>query len=48
VAVHANTGQKVALKIINRQKIASMDMGGRVKREIQYLKLLRHPHIIKL
>ena len=25
-----------------------MDMGGRVKREIQYLKLLRHPHIIKL
>ena len=23
-------------------------MGGRVKREIQYLKLLRHPHIIKL
>lgn len=25
-----------------------MDMGGRVKREIQFLKLLRHPHIIKL
>ncbi|CDS06508.1 Putative Related to SNF1-carbon cataboliteFT derepressing ser/thr protein kinase [Lichtheimia ramosa] len=25
-----------------------MDLGGRVKREIQYLKLLRHPHIIKL
>jgi carbon catabolite-derepressing protein kinase len=48
VAVHAITGQKVALKIINRKKIASMDMGGRVKREIQYLKLLRHPHIIKL
>ena len=23
-------------------------MVGRVKREIQYLKLLRHPHIIKL
>lgn len=48
MAVHAITGQKVALKIINRKKIASMDMGGRVKREIQYLKLLRHPHIIKL
>ncbi|CAO3638521.1 unnamed protein product [Mucor fragilis] len=48
LAVHAITGQKVALKIINRKKIASMDMGGRVKREIQYLKLLRHPHIIKL
>ncbi|KAI8388797.1 kinase-like domain-containing protein [Radiomyces spectabilis] len=48
LAVHAITGQKVALKIINRKKIASLDMGGRVKREIQYLKLLRHPHIIKL
>ena len=48
VAVHGITGQKVALKIINKKKIASMDLGGRVKREIQYLKLLRHPHIIKL
>ena len=36
------------MKIINRRKISSLDMGGRVKREIQYLKLLRHPHIIKL
>lgn len=36
------------MKIINRRKISSMDMGSRVKREIQYLKLLRHPHIIKL
>ncbi|KAI8891349.1 Pkinase-domain-containing protein [Backusella circina FSU 941] len=48
LAVHSITGQKVALKIINRKKIITMDMGGRVKREIQYLKLLRHPHIIKL
>lgn len=48
VAVHAVTNQKVALKFINRKKIATMDMSGRVKREIQYLKLLRHPHIIKL
>ncbi|KAI8099229.1 kinase-like domain-containing protein [Halteromyces radiatus] len=48
LAVHAVTNQKVALKFINRKKIATMDMSGRVKREIQYLKLLRHPHIIKL
>ena len=48
VAVHSHTGHKVAMKIINRRKIANMDMVGRVKREIQYLKLLRHPHIIKL
>ncbi|ORX51197.1 Pkinase-domain-containing protein [Hesseltinella vesiculosa] len=48
LAVHSVTNQKVALKFINRKKIATMDMSGRVKREIQYLKLLRHPHIIKL
>jgi serine/threonine protein kinase len=48
VAVHAITGQKVALKFINKKKIASLDLRGRVRREIQYLKLLRHPHIIKL
>ncbi|PWN39346.1 Pkinase-domain-containing protein [Ceraceosorus guamensis] len=48
LATHALTGHRVAMKIINRRKISAMDMGGRVKREIQYLKLLRHPHIIKL
>lgn len=48
VATHSVTGHRVAMKIINRRKISSLDMGSRVKREIQYLKLLRHPHIIKL
>ncbi|UZJ57030.1 hypothetical protein CBS101457_006350 [Exobasidium rhododendri] len=48
LATHSLTGHRVAMKIINRRKISSMDMGSRVKREIQYLKLLRHPHIIKL
>ncbi|RIB06014.1 kinase-like domain-containing protein [Gigaspora rosea] len=48
LAVHTITGHKVAMKFINRRKIAHLDMVGRVKREIQYLKFLRHPHIIKL
>jgi carbon catabolite-derepressing protein kinase len=48
VATHAVTGHQVALKFINRNKITSPDMNARVKREIQYLKVLRHPHIIKL
>jgi carbon catabolite-derepressing protein kinase len=34
--------------LINRAKITTPDMNARVKREIQYLKVLRHPHIIKL
>lgn len=48
LAVHRTTGQQVALKIIARKKLISRDMAGRVEREIEYLQLLRHPHIIKL
>ena len=48
VATHMVTGHEVALKFINRAKITTPDMNARVKREIQYLKVLRHPHIIKL
>ena len=42
------TGHKVAVKILNRQKIKSLDVVGKIRREIQNLKLFRHPHIIKL
>ncbi|KAF3075757.1 hypothetical protein TsFJ059_002703 [Trichoderma semiorbis] len=48
LAIHNGTGQQVALKIITRKKLISRDMAGRVEREIEYLQLLRHPHIIKL
>ncbi|EEP81262.1 carbon catabolite derepressing protein kinase [Uncinocarpus reesii 1704] len=48
LAVHQASGREVALKIISRRKLLSRDMVGRVEREIQYLQLLRHPHIIKL
>ncbi|RDW82007.1 non-specific serine protein kinase-2 [Coleophoma cylindrospora] len=48
LATHRTTGQQVALKIIARKKLISRDMAGRVEREIEYLQLLRHPHIIKL
>ena len=48
LATHNTTGQQVALKIIARKKLISRDMAGRVEREIEYLQLLRHPHIIKL
>jgi carbon catabolite-derepressing protein kinase len=48
LAVHESTGQQVALKMISRKNLTSRDMQGRVEREIAYLQLLRHPHIIKL
>ncbi|KAK3719238.1 Protein kinase [Vermiconidia calcicola] len=48
LAIHQSSGQKVAMKIISRRKLVTRDMAGRIEREIQYLQLLRHPHIIKL
>ncbi|KAI9374236.1 kinase-like domain-containing protein [Aspergillus egyptiacus] len=48
LAIHQPSGRQVALKVISRRKLLSRDMIGRVEREIQYLQLLRHPHIIKL
>ncbi|KFM77241.1 5'-AMP-activated protein kinase catalytic subunit alpha-2, partial [Stegodyphus mimosarum] len=47
-AKHELTGHKVAVKILNRQKIKNLDVVGKIRREIQNLKLFRHPHIIKL
>ncbi|GAA6052313.1 hypothetical protein JCM3770_007246 [Rhodotorula araucariae] len=48
LARHVKTGLKVALKFISKRKISTAEMSNRVHREIQYLSLLRHPHIIKL
>lgn len=48
LAVHVTSGQRVALKVINKRILSRRDMQGRVEREISYLRLLRHPHIIKL
>ncbi|TGZ85556.1 Pkinase-domain-containing protein [Ascodesmis nigricans] len=48
LAIHEVTGQKVALKFVSQKDLITKDMAGRVEREIQYLQLLRHPHIIKL
>lgn len=47
-AKHQLTGHKVAVKILNRNKIKNLDVVGKIRREIQNLKLFRHPHIIKL
>jgi 5'-AMP-activated protein kinase, catalytic alpha subunit len=48
VAVHETTKEKVAIKILNKKKLARMDMGAKVRREIDILKLFSHPHIIRL
>jgi carbon catabolite-derepressing protein kinase len=36
------------MKFLSKKKILTQEMRDRVKREIEYLSFLRHPHIIKL
>ncbi|CCM01452.1 uncharacterized protein FIBRA_03505 [Fibroporia radiculosa] len=48
MAVHTVTGHKVAMKFISKQVIAATKTKTRVQREVEYMRTLRHPHIIKL
>lgn len=48
VAVHTITGHQVAMKFISKQVIAATKTKTRVQREVEYMRTLRHPHIIKL
>ncbi|CAD7934218.1 unnamed protein product [Amoebophrya sp. A120] len=48
LAEHALTGEKVAVKIINKLKMESMNMHEKIRREITILQLLKHPHVIRL
>jgi 5'-AMP-activated protein kinase, catalytic alpha subunit len=45
---HMTTGQKVAIKILNKGKIKHMEMAEKVRREINILNMCTHPHIIRL
>jgi len=48
LATHKKSGEQVAIKILNRKKLKSMDMGAKVRREIEILREFQHPHIIRL
>ncbi|PCH34349.1 snf 1 [Wolfiporia cocos MD-104 SS10] len=48
MAVHTITGHHVAMKFISKQVIAATKTKTRVQREVEYMRTLRHPHIIKL
>ena len=48
VAVHRYTQTKVAIKILSKEKINKLDMSSKVKREINILRLFKHPHIVRL
>ncbi|ESN95037.1 hypothetical protein HELRODRAFT_157732 [Helobdella robusta] len=47
LGVHCITGQKVAIKIVNREKLSESVL-LKVEREIAIMKLIEHPHVLGL
>ncbi|KAF8640430.1 hypothetical protein AX17_000095 [Amanita inopinata Kibby_2008] len=48
MATHTITGHKVAMKYISKAEIHREKTKTRVRREFEYMRTLRHPHIVKL
>ncbi|XP_021716780.1 CBL-interacting serine/threonine-protein kinase 11-like [Chenopodium quinoa] len=47
-ARNIQTGQSVAIKVINKKKIAGTNLMSNIKREITIMARLRHPNIVRL
>ena len=48
LAIHILTGEKVAIKILQKKLIKDKNEYNRIEREIKYLKLFNHPNIIQI
>lgn len=48
IGTHTLTGEKVAIKILEKDKIMDKADVERVTREIHILKIVRHPNVIQL
>jgi 5'-AMP-activated protein kinase catalytic alpha subunit len=46
VGTHNLSGEKVAIKILEKEKIVDVADVERVAREIHILKIIRHPHVV--
>ena len=48
IGTHITTGEKVAVKILEKSKITDVADVERVSREIHILKIVQHPHVVQL
>ena len=47
-ALNTESGEWVAIKVLDKEKIQKQNMGQQVKKEISIMKLVRHKHIVSL
>ena len=48
LGINRQTGEKVAIKILEKNRISNIDDRIRIEREINFLKKIHHPNIVKL
>eukprot|EP00904_Undaria_pinnatifida_P006544 jgi/Undpi1/3019/HiC_scaffold_14.g06396.m1 len=48
LAINTETGDKMAIKVLDKSIIQRQNMGAQVKREISIMKLVRHPYVVQL
>lgn len=48
LGTHILTGERVAVKVLEKERIVEVADVERVAREVHILKLIRHPHIVQL
>lgn len=48
LAEHKLTGHQVAVKVLTRSQLQEKNMEDKVRQEINIMRMLDHPHVIKL
>lgn len=48
LATNTETGQQVAIKILDKEKIQKQNMGAQIKKEISIMKMVKHAHVVQL
>ncbi len=48
LATNTETGQQVAIKILDKEKIQKQNMGAQIKKEISIMKMVKHSFVVKL
>ncbi|DAZ92648.1 TPA: hypothetical protein N0F65_000593, partial [Lagenidium giganteum] len=47
-AVNTETDERVAIKVLDKEKIQKQNMGAQIKKEISIMKMVRHKHVVVL
>ena len=47
-AINSETGEEVAIKILDKEKIKQEDLGESIKKEVMLMKMIKHPNIVRL